>query len=392
MACRNLSAGRSRTRAGSVEHGRRLWSLLGCALLATALLAAGLVGVSPATGSNPIDEKKAEAEQVYAQIITLDQNLSAADEKINLANVRLTQVQFQQKVNRHELTVARRNLGRSRKMIAKRLLNLYTTSSPTTLELILGSQNLSSVLTRIDDANRLSSIDGQVVGQVQTFKQSVVAHARALKHDEAYASNLVAERRSERAAVASEIDQRQHLLSSIKGEIATLEAEQVQRQLEAARAAKARIAAAQAAQAAQAQTAVVGATASTPEGATVVPASGYSSQVVSIAMSYIGVPYVWGGSTPGGFDCSGLVMYAFAQLGISLPHSSYAMWNYGAAVPYDQLQPGDMVFFDGEGHVGLYIGGGEFVDAPYTGAYVRVDSLTTGWALANYDGARRITT
>ncbi len=375
-----------------MTSGWRLLSVLGFVVLAVGLLGVLSVSASPASGSNPIDEKKAEAEQVYAQIITLDQNLSAADEKINLADVRLAQVRYEQKVNHHELVVARRNLGRSRKMIAKRLLKIYTASQPSTLEVILGSQNLSSVLGRLDDANRLSSVDGQVVGQVQTFKHSVVAHARALKHDATYASNLLAQRRAERASVASQIDERQHLLTSIKGEIATLEAQEVQRQLEAAAAAKARVAAAQAAQAAQVQTTAVGATASTPEGGAVVPASGYSSQVVSIAMSYIGVPYVWGGASPGGFDCSGLVMYSFAQLGISLPHSSYAMWNYGTPVPSDQLQPGDMVFFDGLGHVGLYIGGGEFVDAPYTGAFVRVDSLTTGWAAANYDGARRITT
>jgi peptidoglycan DL-endopeptidase CwlO len=370
-----------------VTNGWRRWSALG-----SALLCLGLLGAAPAVGSTPIDQKKAEAEQVYAQIITLDQNLSAADEKINLANIRLAHVQFEQKVNRHELVVARRNLGRTRKMIAKRLVGLYTSTNPSTLDLILGSQNLSGILSRIDDANRLSNLDGQVVGEVQTFKQSVVAHASALKHDAAYANQLVAERRAERAAVSNELDQREQLLTSIKGEIATLEAQEAERQLEAARAAQAQIAAAQAAQAAQVQTDAVGATASTPEGAAVVPASGYSSQVVSIAMSYIGVPYVWGGSTPGGFDCSGLVMYSFAQLGISLPHSSYAMWNYGTPVPSDQLQPGDIVFFDGLGHVGLYIGGGEFVDAPYTGAYVRVDSLTTGWAAANYDGARRIST
>ncbi len=75
-------------------------------------------------------------------------------------------------------------------------------------------------------------------------------------------------------------------------------------------------------------------------------------------MSYLGVPYVWGGASPGGFDCSGLVMYAYAQIGIDLPHSSYAMANMGSDVPYDQLQPGDLVFFDGDGHVGMYIGGG----------------------------------
>ena len=66
-------------------------------------------------------------------------------------------------------------------------------------------------------------------------------------------------------------------------------------------------------------------------------------------------------------------MYAFAQVGVSLPHSSYAMWNYGVPVSVDQLEPGDIVFFDGLGHVGIYIGGGEYVDAPYTGVDVRID-------------------
>ena len=159
-----------------------------------------------------------------------------------------------------------------------------------------------------------------------------------------------------------------------------------------ARDAAAQIAAAQAAQQQAAQATVVGASAQTPEGATYVPSSSYGSSVVSIAMSYIGTPYVWGGASPGGFDCSGLVMYSFARLGVSLPHSSYAQYNYGSYVDYSDLQPGDLVFFDALGHVGLYIGGGEYVDAPYTGAYVRVDSLTSGWALSHYSGARRITT
>jgi cell wall-associated NlpC family hydrolase len=85
-------------------------------------------------------------------------------------------------------------------------------------------------------------------------------------------------------------------------------------------------------------------------------------------------------------------MYSFAQLGVSLPHSSYAQYNYGSYVPEDQLQPGDLVFFDDLGHVGIYIGGGEYVNAPYTGALVRVDSLSSGWAQDHYYGARRITT
>ena len=120
-----------------------------------------------------------------------------------------------------------------------------------------------------------------------------------------------------------------------------------------------------------------------------IPPSSYGG-VVGVALSYQGVPYVWGGASPGGFDCSGLVMYSYAQIGVSLPHSSYAQYNVGVAVPRDQLQPGDLVFFDGLGHVGLYIGGGMFVHAPHTGTVVQVASLDSGWYAATYVGARRI--
>ena len=118
---------------------------------------------------------------------------------------------------------------------------------------------------------------------------------------------------------------------------------------------------------------------------------GSGNSAVTLAMQFIGVPYLWGGGTPLGFDCSGLVKYVYAQLGISLPHNTVAQWNdpQAVSVPRDQLQPGDLVFFDGLDHVGLYIGGNAFIDAPHTGAFVRIDTLT-GWYAANYDGAKRI--
>jgi cell wall-associated NlpC family hydrolase len=116
------------------------------------------------------------------------------------------------------------------------------------------------------------------------------------------------------------------------------------------------------------------------------------SGVVPIALQYLGVPYLWAGATPGGFDCSGLVQYVFAQLGVSLPHNTVAQWNdpRAVSVPESELQAGDLVFFNGLDHVGIYIGSGYFVDAPHTGANVRIDSLSEGWYAAKYDGAKRI--
>jgi cell wall-associated NlpC family hydrolase len=117
------------------------------------------------------------------------------------------------------------------------------------------------------------------------------------------------------------------------------------------------------------------------------------SGVVSLAMQYLGVPYKWGGASPAtGFDCSGLVQYVYAQVGISLPHYTVSQWNFPGAVPVarNQLQPGDLVFFNGLDHVGIYIGFGDIIDAPHTGANVEIDSLDSGWFKSRYDGARRI--
>ena len=116
------------------------------------------------------------------------------------------------------------------------------------------------------------------------------------------------------------------------------------------------------------------------------PASGVGASAAGIAMGQLGVPYVWGGASPGGFDCSGLIMWAFAQVGVSLPHNAAAQYGVGAPVDRASLQPGDLVFFNGLGHVGIYIGGGQYVHAPHTGDVVKVSSMDR----SDYVGARRV--
>jgi cell wall-associated NlpC family hydrolase len=111
-------------------------------------------------------------------------------------------------------------------------------------------------------------------------------------------------------------------------------------------------------------------------------------EAATIALRYLGVRYQWGGATPAGFDCSGLVMYVYAQLGVSLPHYAAAQYGMGQPVSRAQLQPGDLVFFDGLNHVGIYIGGGQVVHAPQTGDVVKISSISD-WG-AWYVGARRI--
>ena len=97
--------------------------------------------------------------------------------------------------------------------------------------------------------------------------------------------------------------------------------------------------------------------------------------VAAIAARYLGVPYVFGGESPSGFDCSGLVAYVYAQVGIRLPHSSMLQGHMGTRVSVANAQSGDVVVFNGGSHVGIYIGGGEMIDAPYPGRVVSVDKI-----------------
>jgi cell wall-associated NlpC family hydrolase len=123
------------------------------------------------------------------------------------------------------------------------------------------------------------------------------------------------------------------------------------------------------------------------------PASPIGERAVALAEQYLGVPYVWAGADPSGFDCSGLVMFVYRQLGISLPHFSGSQWYSGDHVSVEDLAPGDLVFFDmganGPGHVGLYIGEGKFIEAPHTGAVVRISNLVDPSRSLSYAGAVR---
>src|SRR3954463_7144417 len=118
----------------------------------------------------------------------------------------------------------------------------------------------------------------------------------------------------------------------------------------------------------------------------------FGTRVADFAKKFVGTRYVYGGSSPrAGFDCSGLVRYVYAHFGVSIPHSSYSQFSLGRRIGRDSLRPGDLVFFNGLGHVGMYVGKGRFIHAPHTGTHVRVETLG-GWYSSRFSGARRLRT
>jgi cell wall-associated NlpC family hydrolase len=118
-------------------------------------------------------------------------------------------------------------------------------------------------------------------------------------------------------------------------------------------------------------------------------ADGRGRKAVTIALHYLGLSYRWGGASPAGFDCSGFVMYVYGRVGVSLPHNGAMIWGTGRAVLRRDLEPGDVVFFDGLGHVGIFIGRGRFVHSPHSGDVVKISRLSESWYRTTYVGARR---
>jgi cell wall-associated NlpC family hydrolase len=362
-----------------VPSGRKRQAQAFCLCIA-ALCAAASAGATPGT----VAAKQAQAQQVLAQIQNIDDSLGAAVESYNLANVRLQKIESDQRENRVQLKLTRANLKIAQDSLAARLVTAYTSSEDnSTLSVLLGASSLDDLLSRIEAVNSTSQQDASIVQQVVSFKATVQRNQAELRRAHSEQQTIVAQKAAQKQRIESQLASRRQLLSSIKGQISRMRAAEAAQQRQLAAAAQARLAGGQAS-----LPVAVGVSASTPEGSTVAPPNVHGG-VVGIAMRYLGVPYVWGGSTPRGFDCSGLVSYVFAQIGVSVPHSSYAQFGMGTSVSMGELQPGDLVFFTGASHVGIYIGGGQFIHAPHTGDVVKISSLS-GYYSSNFAGARRL--
>jgi cell wall-associated NlpC family hydrolase len=330
--------------------------------------------------------KQAEAQSIISQISTIETQLSSAVERWNLANVKLDRIGHDLQRSRFELGVARSNFKQAQVALARQAVDVYTSGdSDSTLEVLLGASSLDDLLTRLDNVNRVNDQRSSVVGDVKVFRTNVAREEAKLHHAQSEQKQVVAQRAAEKSAIQSKLAQRNSLLQSVRAEIEHLRAVVRAQQAELARQVRAQ-------QAQEALTPVAsfgGTTPSITSSPIAAPPSSNYSGVVGIAMRYLGTPYVWGGASPSGFDCSGFVMYVYAQMGVGLPHSSYAQYGAGVPVSYDQLQAGDLVFFDGLGHVGIYIGGGNFIHSPHSGDVVKISSMS-GWYSSSFVGARRI--
>ncbi len=375
---------------------RRYGLLLLCTLGLAALAAAVATTVARARSTPQIRAAQAHERAVLAEVDQIGNQLQAVEDQAQNAQHRLALVKASLQRNEYRLHVAKGNLKAAQKRLQTRLYSLYVNGAPSTIDVIAGAHSLSQLIDRAESAQVLSNQDAALGQQALNFEHAVQARERQLKQLKQTREQAVREIDAKQRMVASELAHQKRLLASIHTSISQLQAQEAAREKAEQAAAEARLKAEIAArkkaaeQAAAAQaTQSSSAPTLTPPPPVSVPTGGGSgaghAAAASIALHYLGVPYVYGGASPSGFDCSGLVMYVYAQLGISLPHYTVAQWN--ATQPVSSPAPGDLVFFNGLGHVGIYLGGGRFVNAPHTGSVVRIDSISS---FGGYDGARRV--
>ena len=363
-------------------------------VLLVAFAAALLLAAGPASADPDIQDKQAQAQAIIAELENLDMSLGASIEAYNGANVELDRIDGELESNARHLVAARKSLNVAQRRIAERLRDLYVNGEgDSTLEVLLGARSLDDVIARLDAIERVSSQDTRILAEVKEFRREVQTRRANLKDAREQQAQVVAERAAQKASIEGQLAERQQLLSSVKDEIAQMQAAERRLQAQLAAQARARLAAERLA-AQQAFDAQDQATYTPVDfGDTVIPVAPppdgtRASQVISLAMQHLGTPYVWGGGSPSqGFDCSGLISYVYAQIGISLPHHAASIYSYGTPVAYEDLQPADLVFFSGLGHMGMYIGGGQFIHAPHTGDVVKISDLAS---YGSWVGARRI--
>jgi cell wall-associated NlpC family hydrolase len=336
----------------------------------------GVVAAPGVSIADPIGDKQAEAQQLESQINANAEKLSGLNEQIHSTQMELDQANAEIQTADALVAAAKAKTKELRAEVALRAAAVYTQSGSTSGVEELDAQNAQDLSSKQKYSSLAAQRDNEIVTQLAKAKEQV----QLRKADAEEARQAAQDKQDELQSQQSKLQEGQaaleQLQSKVKGELAELVA-----QAEAARKAAEEAAAraqyeAQLQQAAQAAQQAGWSSGSSGSAATPPPSSGNVSAVLSYAYAQLGKPYCYAGAGPSCFDCSGLTMMAWAQAGVSMPHGSYAQQAMFPAVSMSQLQPGDLVFWDG--HVGIYVGSGSVLHAPHSGTVVQITPIWPG--------------
>lgn len=310
-------------------------------------------------------EKQAELDALEAQLDELDRELSIAAEEYNKAVMELETTTNRLETTKKDLANAELAFELQQDTLSARARDIYRNGELSSLDVLLGSKSISDFVARVRYLYMMGESDASIVAALEAQRDLIAEAEREAEADEEQARSLEFQLQARKIEVMLRIQEREELLASVQTELLELLDDQAaERQL------------------AEAELLREVLTGANRAGIVVEPGS-----PVETALAYHGVPYLWGGESPRGFDCSGLVMYVMRQHGVNLPHYSGAQFQLGERVAPSALQPGDAVFFGSPVyHVGMYVGAGYFIHAPRTGDFVKLSRLADR---KDYAGARR---
>lgn len=350
--------------------GRPVGTVILAAVLVAALVAPSTSAFAVVSNAQ-IRAKQAEARDANQKLLDLNDDLElkqtelqAIEEALNVTREEIVETEAR-------LSQAEATLQESEDRLAQRVEAIYRNGSISILDVLVGVSDFNDFVSRLDMLNRIESADAELVEQVEADRDRVAQARTSLVNRETEQVALRAEAEIRKSEVQAAVDRQKEYVSSLSRDIKRL-IDQEERRRERAAAEAARRAA-ELANKPDVRDSDVGELGSPHPAA------------ATTAKRYLGVRYVWGGTSPSGFDCSGLTQYVYAKIGISIPRTSRTQFTVGKFIPRtrtDMLEPGDLVFFGYGGdatkihHVGIYVGGGVFIHAPGTGDYVKYSSLT----------------
>jgi cell wall-associated NlpC family hydrolase len=351
------------------------------------LVAAGGVVLAPLPAF-AAPEQPTTSQEAAALVAARGHDLEVVTEQFNDAREALTTKQAEAEQARQQVQVAEAAVGTARDQVRQVARSAYTGDQLSTLQAMLSSTSADEMLDRVGTLGTIADHNNEVLAAAQAATEQADAAEAAAEKATADAQTLVDQVAAQQADLNTQIADYKAAYDRLSAE------EKARAEAEAAAAARAAAAdaAARASQAAsraeRAQSSSAGSSSagsSSSSSAAAAPAApaaaapaagGAAATAVRTALAQQGKPYVWAAAGPSSFDCSGLVQYAYAAAGISLPHSSSAQARMGTAVTRAQLQPGDLIaFYSPVSHIGIYIGNGQMVHAPTSGDVVKVASI-----------------
>jgi peptidoglycan DL-endopeptidase CwlO len=344
-----------RTRLVAQMSKARRSIAIGVAVLMAGGLATGIAQVAGAQPQPTIAEVQQEVNALTAKFNKAVQQYDVVAQQLTAAKSRLHQVN-------KEMATAQRKYNAARMKVVQIADASYEDSGQTSLAGLLTSNDPSAVLSE-------ASMILQLTGARNLETQAFLGDARQLSsvQQEQQRTELgIQQLVNQRAATKNSIAK---LLSSKQATLDTLTAQQQQ----------------------QVQANTLGGTGGITSGTYTGPTTSQADKAVQFVYAQLGCPYLWGGTGPcnPGFDCSGLMQAAWAYAGITIPRDTYGQWAALPHISMSNLQPGDMIYYNGVGHVAMYVGGGYIIDAPATGYTVEKIPESTPWYAGNVDGAVR---